>query len=106
MLSQKQTDGQYHPVAYTNQSLTIHEHNYHSTKQEFLVLKWAIAEQFQEYILWKPFIVQTDNNPLTYIMTTPYLDATQHCWVESLVRFTFSMEYQKSWDNAATDTLS
>ena len=106
MLSQKQTDSWYHPVAYASQSLTIHEHNYHSIKQEFLALKWAIAEQFQEYLLWKPFIVRTDNNLLTYIMTTPNLDATQHHWVESLARFTFSIEYQKGWDNAATGTLS
>ena len=46
MLSQKQTDGQHHLGAYTSQSLTIHEHNYHSTKQEFLALKLAIAKQF------------------------------------------------------------
>ena len=45
-------------------------------KQEFLALMWVIAKQFQEYLLWKPFIVQTDNNLLTYIMTTPNLDAT------------------------------
>ena len=87
-------------------SLTAHEHNYHVTKQEFLALKWAIVEQFQEYLLWKPFIVKTDNNPLTYIMTTPNLDATQHCWVESLVGFTSSIKYQKGWDNVATDALT
>ena len=39
VLSQKQPDGQYHPVTYVSQFLTIHEHNYHSTKQEFLALK-------------------------------------------------------------------
>ena len=39
-------------------------------------------------------------------MTTPNLDATQHCGVESLVRFTFSIEYQKGWDNAAMYALS
>ena len=44
VLSQKQPDGQYHPVAYVSQSLTIHEHNYHSTKQEFLALKWALLK--------------------------------------------------------------
>ena len=81
VLSQKQADSQYHPAAYASQSLTTHEHNYHSTKQEFLVLKWEIAEQFQEYILWKPFIVKTNNNPYTYIMTSPNLDATRHWWV-------------------------
>ena len=39
-------------------------------------------------------------------MTTPNLDAIQHCWVESLVRFTFSTECQKGWDNAAVEALS
>ena len=75
-------------------------------KQEFLALKWVIAEQFQEYILWKLFIVRTDNNLLTYIMTTPNLDAAQHWWVELLARFTFRIEYQKGRDNAAVDALS
>ena len=50
-------------------------------KQEFLGLKWVIAEQFQEYLLSKPFTVKTDNNPLTYIVTTPNLYATRHQWV-------------------------
>ena len=36
------------------------------------------------------------------MMTTPNLDATQHCWVESLVGFTFSIEYHKGWDYAAS----
>ena len=39
-------------------------------------------------------------------MTTPNLDATKHWWVELLARFTFSIEYQKGRDNAATDPLS
>ena len=74
--------------------------------KRFLELKWVIAEQFQEYLLWKPFIVRTDNNPLTYIRTTPNLDATWHWWIHSLARFTFSIEYQKGWDNVAADTIS
>ena len=56
---------------------TAHKKNYHSTKLEFLALKWAITEHFKEYLLYQPFLVKTDNNPLTgYIMTTPNLDAT------------------------------
>ena len=84
----------------------IHEHNCHSMKQEVLAWKWVIAEQFQEYLLWAPFIVRTDNNLLTYIMTTPNLDATQHQLVEPLARFTFSIEYQKGRENVAADALS
>ena len=58
-------------------------------KKEFLALKLAITEQFQEYLLWKLFIVRTDNKLLTYIMTVPNLDATWPWWVGLLARFTF-----------------
>ena len=44
VLSQKQADGWFHPVAYGSWALTVHEKNYHSTKLEFLALKWALME--------------------------------------------------------------
>ena len=50
--------------------------------------------------------MKTDNNPLTYILTTPNLDATQHHWVKSLAGFTFSIEYQTRRDNAVANALS
>ena len=95
VLSQKQADGQYHPVAYGSRALRAHEKNYHSTKLEILALKWVVTEHFKEYSLCQPFLVRTDNNPLTYIMTTPNLNATGHQWVGALVRFNFQLEYQK-----------
>ena len=95
VLSQKQEDGWFHPVAYGSRVLTTHEKNYHSTKLEFLALKWAITEHFKEYLLYQPFLVRTDNNPLTYIMSTPNLDATGHCWVSALAKYNFWLEYQK-----------
>ena len=78
MLPQKQADWHYHPVPYGSRALTVHEKNYHSIKLEFLALKWAFTEHFKEYLLYWPFLVKTDNNPLMYIMTTPNLDATGH----------------------------
>ena len=78
VLSQKQADGHYHLVTYGSQALTAHEENYHSTKLEFLVLKWAVTEHFKEYLPYQPFLVRTDNNPFTYIMTTLNLNATGH----------------------------
>ena len=78
-LSQKQADGQYHLVTYGSQALMAHEKNYHSTKLEFLAAKiGAVTEQFKEYLPYQPFLVRTDNNPLTYIMTIPNLNATGH----------------------------
>ena len=95
VLSQKQAGGHYHPVAYGSQILTAHGKNYHSTKLEFLALKWAVMEYFKEYLFYQPFLVRTDNNPLMYIMTTPNLDATGHQWVGTLVKFNFWLEYHK-----------
>ena len=95
VFSQKQVDRQYHLVAYGSQALTAHERNYHSTKPEFLVLTWAVMEHFKEYLPYQPLLVKTDNNPLTYIMTTPNLNATGHQWVGALARFNFQLEYKK-----------
>ena len=50
--------------------------------------------------------MKTDNNPLTYILTTPNLDATWHHWEELLAGFMISIEYQKGRDNAVADALS
>ena len=106
VLSPKQADRQYHPVTYGIWTLTAHQKNYHSTKLEFLVLKWAVMEHFKEYLPYQPFLVRTDNNPLTYIMTTPNLDVTGHQWFGALVRFNFQLEYQKGWDSTMADVLS
>ena len=106
VLSQKQEDRWYHPVTYGSWVLTAHEKNYHSTKLEFLALKWAIKEPFQEYLLYWPFLVRTDNNPLIYIMAMLNLDATGPWWVGPLARFIFQLEYQKGWDNTVANTLS
>ena len=51
VLSQKQDDGWFHPVAYGSWALTTHKRNYHFMKLEFLALKWAIMEHFKEYLL-------------------------------------------------------
>ena len=78
VLAQKQADGQYCPVTYGSQVLTPHKKNYHSTKLGFLALKWTVTEHFKEYLSYQSFLVRMDNNPLTYIMSTPNLDATGH----------------------------
>ena len=106
VLSQKQADGWVHLVAYGSQALTANKKNYPSIKLEFLILKWAVMEHFKEYPLYQHFLVKTDNNPLTYIMTTPNLDATGYRWVGALAKFNFQLEYQKGQDNAVADALS
>ena len=57
VLSQKQSDGCYHPVAFGSCSLSPSEKNYHSSKLEFLMLKWSVMEHFKEYLTYSPFVV-------------------------------------------------
>ena len=106
VLSQKQEDGKYHPVAYASQSLKGLEAKYHSSKLEFIALKWAVVDQFREYLQYQPFYVKTDNNPLTYVMTSPNLDAMGHRWVTVLAGYNMMIEYIKGSDNKVADCLS
>ena len=106
MLSQKQPDGKWHPVAFRNCELKGGEAKYHSSKLEFLALKWAIMEQFREYLQYRPFTVLTDNNPLTYILTTLNLDALGHRWVAALASYNMTIKYLKGSDNKVADALS
>ena len=78
VLSQKQSDSRYHPVTYASRSLKGSEEKYHSSKLEFLALKWAVVDQFCEYLQYQPFHVKTDNNPLTYVMSLPNLNTMGH----------------------------
>ena len=106
VLQQVQEDGKYHPVAYANCALHGSKANYHSSKLEFLALKWAVTQQFKEYLMYQPFIMQTDNNPLMYMLMTPNLDATGHHWVSALAGFNFRLEYLCGTDNQVADVLS
>ena len=84
---------------------------YHSNKQEFLALKWAVTEQFHEFLSpygknRNEFVVRTDNNPLTYIFSSANLDAAGQRWVARLTSYHFSLEYQKGKDNTVANFLS
>ena len=95
VLSYKQDDGCYHPVPFGSRTLMSSEQNYHSSKLEFLALKWSVTEHFKEYLAYAPFTVCMANNLLTYMLTTPNLDVKGHCWVGVFASYEFTLEYQK-----------
>ena len=87
------------------------EQRYHSNKQEFLALKWAVMEQFHEYLSpygknRNEFVVCTKNNPPTYIFSSAKLDTAGQQWVAHLASYNFSLEYQKGKDNTVANFLS
>ena len=100
-------DGAKKVIAYASRSLSKSEERYPAHKLEFLCLKWSVCEKFNDYLWGAPkFLVRTDNNPLTYVLTTAKLDATGHRWLAALASFDFEIEYTLGVSNQDADALS
>ena len=95
-----------HVIAYASRSLNKAERRYDAHKLEFLALKWSVTDRFHEYLYGGEFEVYTDNNPLTYIMTSAKLDATGQRWVAALGLYDFQIFYRSGKRNANADALS
>ena len=96
-------------ISLASRTLTPAEKNYfmHSGKLEFLALKWCVAEKFSNYLLNCPkFEVVTDNNPLTYVLSTAKLNSTGLRWVAELANYDFSIKYRKGKKHIDADFLS
>ena len=93
-------------IAYASRSLNKAESHYPAHKLEFLALKWAVVKKFHEYLYGSTFDIYTDNNPLTYMLTTAKLDAASHHWVASLVNYNFRLHYRAGKANIDADALS
>ena len=106
VLYQKQEDGKERVIAYASHTLNRAEHNYDAHKLEFLALKWSVTDRFHEYLYGATFEVFTDNNPLTYILSTAKLDAMGHRWVASLGPYNFKLHYKPGKLNVDADSLS
>ncbi|KAK3106463.1 hypothetical protein FSP39_020529 [Pinctada imbricata] len=105
ILYQKQGDHK-RVISYASRSLSKSERNYPAHKLEFLSLKWAVSEKFKDYLYGNHFVVFTDNNPLTYVLTTAQLDATGHRWVAALAAYDFEIKYRPGYNNADADGMS
>ena len=93
-------------ISYTSRSLTKSKTKYPVHKLEFLCLKWDITEQFHKYLYENTFDVYTDNNPLTYVLTTAKLDAMGHRWIAGLANYNFPIHYKSRKSNVEAYALS
>ena len=74
-------------IAYASRGLCKSERNYPTHKLEFLALKLAITEKLSDYLTGQTFCVFTDNNPLTYVLTSAF----------KLIRTTKDTTQSRSW---------
>lgn len=102
----QEQQGQRRVVAYASRGLSKCESRYPAHKLEFLALKLAVTEKFQDYLYGSPFLAVTDSNPLTYILTSAKLDATSYRWLAALLTFDFQLQYRAGKQNQDADGLS
>ena len=93
-------------IAFASRGLSKSEQNYPAHKLEFLALKWAVVDKFHDYLYGNSFTVLTDNNPLTYVLTSANLDATGHRWLAALGTYEFDIKYRPGINNQDADALS
>ena len=106
VLYQKQ-NGKLRVIAYASRSVSKAESHYPAHKLEFLALKWAVCEKFHEYLYGSNlFEVYTDNNPLTYVLSSAKLDACGQRLVAKLANYNFTVKYKCGLRNVEADALS
>ena len=106
VLYQTDEDGIDRVIAYASRTLSKSERNYPAYKLEYLAMKWAITDKFHEYLYGGNFDIYTDNNPLTYILTSAKLDAVGQCWVAALANYNLQLYYKTGKSNVGADALS
>ncbi|KAL6483998.1 hypothetical protein MHYP_G00088710 [Metynnis hypsauchen] len=84
---------------------------YRSFIQDFsrLARPLCIKEGFRSSVVPAaagPVAIYTDNNPLTYVLSTARLNAVGHRWVGELADFYFDIKYRPGKVNIDADTLS
>ena len=64
------------------------------------------VKKCRDYPISSSCIVYTDNNPLTYVLSTAKLNATGCRWVAELADFHITIKYHPGRENTDADSLS
>ncbi|MCG7869747.1 MAG: DDE-type integrase/transposase/recombinase, partial [Candidatus Thiodiazotropha taylori] len=106
ILTQKQPDGNFRPVAYASRTLNAVERRYSQIEREALAILWGIS-RFEVYLYGLNFTVYTDNRPLERVFSSSHdtLSPRIQKWVLKLQSYTFTVKYRPGSSNPA-DILS
>ncbi|XP_063595779.1 uncharacterized protein LOC134772669 [Penaeus indicus] len=93
------------PIAYASRKLSDSEGRYAVIEREALAIVWAI-KKFWCYLYGREFVLQTDQQPLTYIRNMKNSNGRLMRWSLALQSYAFTIEYIRGQDNVGADILS
>ena len=106
VLSQKDEDGRFHPVAYYSRSFTPAERNYDIHDKELL----AVVASFREWRPWlagaRQILVHTDHRNLEYFFARNVFKQRHWRWREELDQFDYILRYRAGSMQRVADALS
>lgn len=107
ILSQKDEEGLFHPVAFISKNLSSAEQNYDIHNKEMLSIVMAFKD-WRMYLEGSPHktLVTYDHKNLEYFMKTKQLSRRQAQWAEFLSTFNFEITFQPGKESLKPDILS
>ena len=87
----QQHDERLYPGEYASKKLASAKTNYSTLEKECLSIVWGI-KKFRLYLAGKPFMLQTDHQPLAYINKTKYQNNCIMQWVLSLQGYDYTVQ--------------
>lgn len=93
------------PVAYASRLLSNSEINISTYEKEGLAAIWA-CERFAKFIEHTHFILQTDNQALSWLKAQPHSLGKIGRWLYRLSAFSFEVQHISAHDNPVADALS
>lgn len=107
ILSQRDDEGQEHPIIYSSRALHGAEKNYGISKLELLAVVWAL-QLYRPYLLGSQFQVTviSDHSALPGLLKTKQPTGILARWIEILSEYNFTIVYRPGRTNQGPDFLS
>ncbi|GFR91454.1 polyprotein [Elysia marginata] len=93
------------PCHYVSRKLLDREINYAIIEKEALAIIFSLGK-FAKYLLMRPFFIQTDHNPLTFLKKNKSRNARLSRWALTLQQFTFTISHISGPSNIIADAFS
>ena len=104
MLSQKQSGGECHPIAYASRTLQQSEKNYGITELKALAVLWAVR-YFRHYLYGHRCQVITDHEALKALLNTPQPSEKLARWGLIIQELDLTISYRTVGKNGRADAF-
>ena len=105
-LSQRNDNGDEHPILYLSRKFTQSETRYSVSEQECLAIIYGVKKLRYYLDNSMPFIIETDHNPLTWLNTSVTGNARLYRWALCLQELDFEVRHRPGKQHSNADFLS